>query len=111
MGVTSYLQFVLALVFVLALIGAAAMLARRFGLGHAARPAGRNRRLCIVESLPLDAKHRLILLRRDGVEHLIVLGAASGTVVERGIVAAEIGFGAALRAQEAVITAPTEPTP
>ena len=40
MTATSYVQFVLALLFVLALIGVAAIVARRLGLGHAARPAG-----------------------------------------------------------------------
>ena len=50
----SYVQFALALLFVLALIGAAAIVARRFGLGHAARPAGRRRRLSVEEVLPLD---------------------------------------------------------
>ena len=85
MTVTSYLQFAFALLFVLALIGAAALLARRFGLGHAARPASHRRRLAIEEILPLDGKRRLVLIRRDEVEHLVLLGSASEIVVERGI--------------------------
>ena len=82
----TYLRFVLALVFVLALIGLAAWLARRFGLaGAAALPRGRRRRLAVVESLAVDGKRRLVLVRRDGVEHLILLGTGPDMVVEAGI--------------------------
>jgi flagellar protein FliO/FliZ len=98
MTLISYLQFVLALVFVLALIGVAAIVARRLGLGHAAGPAGRRRRLSIEEVLPLDGKRRLVLLRRDAIEHLVILGPASETVVKHGI-AGTSTFGAVLREQ------------
>lgn len=100
MDVTAYLQFALALVFVLGLIGAAAVLARRLGLGHGVRPAGRSRRLSVVESLSLDPKRRLVLLRRDGVEHLVILGAGGDTVIEQAIGPVDGGFAAALRVQE-----------
>jgi flagellar protein FliO/FliZ len=85
MPLTDYLQFVAALVFVLALIGAAAYVARRFGLGHGARPNPGRRRLAVLESLPLDGKRRLVLIGRDDVAHLVLLGPASETVVEHGI--------------------------
>jgi flagellar protein FliO/FliZ len=98
MTATSYVQFVLALVFVLALIGVAAIVARRLGLGHAAGAAGRRRRLSVEEVLPLDGKRRLVLLRRDAIEHLVILGPGSETVVERGI-AGSSTFAVALREQ------------
>lgn len=103
MTVTSYLQFVLALLFVLALIGTAALLARRLGLGHAPRHPGRKRRLSIEEMLPLDGKRRLLLIRRDAVEHLVLLGPSSEIVVEGGI-AREGAFAAAMREQASAIT-------
>ena len=78
MNPTDYLQFVLALLFVLGLIGLAAMLARRFGLAPTVRPDRGPRRLAVVESIALDGKRRLLLLRRDGVEHLVILGPSSG---------------------------------
>ena len=84
MEVHTYLQFVLALLFVLALIGAAALAARRLGLGHAMR-ISTQRRLAVVEALSLDGKRRLVLLRRDDVEHLVILGPTSETVLERGV--------------------------
>ena len=86
----NYLRFVLALIFVLGLIGSLAMLARRYGLGLRAptRRVGR-RRLSIAEIMPLDAKRRAVLIRRDDVEHLVILGPHGETVVEVGLPAAE----------------------
>lgn len=85
-GFQSYLQFLLALVFVLALFGALVLLARRYGIGHrmATRPNA-TRRLGLVEVMALDSKRRLVLLRRDDTEHLLVLGPEGQTVVESGI--------------------------
>lgn len=82
----TYLRFVLALLFVLALIGLAAWLVRRFGLaGAVVLPRGRQRRLSVVESVAVDGKHRLVLLRRDEVEHLVLLGPGPHLLVESGI--------------------------
>ncbi len=80
----NYLQFSLAFSFVLALIALAALAARRFGLGHAPRRGG-DRRLTVSEMAPLDARHKLVLVRRDTVEHLMVLGPSGATLVETGI--------------------------
>lgn len=81
-----YLRFLVALVFVLGLIGLIAWLAKRFGLaGRLAPTAGRERRLEIVEVRPLDGKRRLVLLRRDSVEHLVLTGADSDLLIETGI--------------------------
>src|SRR5690606_22841728 len=87
MDFATYLNVLVALVAVLALIGALAWLARRYGFGGAIalRPGARERRLAIVEVLPLDARRRLVLVRRDGVEHLILTGATADLVVETGI--------------------------
>ncbi len=86
----SYFRFLLALVFVLALIGVLTWLARRFGVGGGgvARTA-RGKRLRIVEATPIDGRRKLVLLRRDDVEHLVVLGPNAETVVETGIAAPE----------------------
>ena len=82
----TYFQFLLALVFVLALIGLLAWVYRHFALGR--KFPGRPRkesRLGIVEFKNLDAKRKLVLLRRDDTEHLILLGPNSDTLVEAGI--------------------------
>ena len=88
MSLDNYLKFVAALGLVLVLILALAWAARRSGLGGvAAKPRSRSRRLGVVEVLTLDPKRRLVIVKRDGVEHLLLLGAASETVVERGFTA------------------------
>jgi flagellar protein FliO/FliZ len=65
-----------ALILVLGLVLLAARAARRFGLAPgvpgAARGAGR--RLVLVESLALDTRRRLLLLRCDDRELLLVTG-------------------------------------
>jgi flagellar protein FliO/FliZ len=83
-----YLQFLLALIFVLALIGGVAVLARRLGFGFSAPSRqGKTRRLSLIEAIPVDARRRLLLVRRDDTEHLILLGAASETLIESAITA------------------------
>jgi flagellar protein FliO/FliZ len=103
-----YMQFVLALVFVLALIGVLAILARRFGFGYGTPakggPRGRRRRLSVSEIVPLDAKRKLVLLRRDSVEHLVILGPTSETVVETAIAVPPEDFAAAVTAATAAPT-------
>lgn len=90
MDLASYTRFIAALLFVLALIGALAWAARRFGL-VARATVGRKtktRRLDITEVLPVDARRRLVLLRRDDTEHLILLGPERDILIETGIKAA-----------------------
>lgn len=87
MDLGNYVRFVFALVFVLGLIGVLSVVVRRYGLGmaNANMRKGQDRRLSLVEILPLDAKRRAVLIRRDTVEHLVILGPDSETVVESGI--------------------------
>jgi flagellar protein FliO/FliZ len=86
MDLATYVKFAMSLVFVLGLIGLAAAVARRFGPGLGVRgPSAGRRRLAVTEILPLDGKRRLVLVRRDGVEHLLILGPGSETVIERHI--------------------------
>ena len=78
-------QYAMALVFVLALIAVAALAARRWGVAGVIPVAAGRRRLKVCESLALDGRRRLVLIRRDGVEHLLLIGATGETVVERHI--------------------------
>lgn len=82
----TYAQAVLALIFVIGLILVAAWVVRRFGIGgRFAPPPGNRRRLNIVEVAPLDARHKLVMVRRDDIEHLLLIGTGDPLVVERGI--------------------------
>lgn len=88
MEVSAYFQFVMALLFVLALILLIAYGAKKFGLMarvtvNSAKT--RNKRLNIVEILPIDARRKLMLIRRDDVEHLVMLGTERDLVIERDI--------------------------
>ncbi len=88
MEVSTYFQFILALFFVLGLILLIAYGARKFGLMaritiNSAK--SKDRRLNIVEILPVDARRKLMLIRRDDVEHLIMLSAERDIVIERDI--------------------------
>lgn len=46
---------------------------------------GRTRRLGVVETAAVDAKRKLYLIRRDDVEHLVIIGGPVDVVVETGI--------------------------
>jgi len=84
MEAATYLRFVLALVFVLGLIGGLTWLVRRYGVGGRVA-TGRGGRLSVVEVAPVDGKRRLVLLRRDDVEHLVMLSPTHETLIESGI--------------------------
>jgi len=90
-----YLRFALALILVLGLIALLAWLLRRFGMGV---KMTKGRRLGVTEVQMLGPRHRLMLIRRDDVEHLVIVGPASETVVESGIKrpASEQSFAVAL---------------
>ena len=75
-----------ALTLVLALVGFAALAARRIGLTGLVS-AGAGRRLQVVESLMIDARNRAFLLRRDDREHLVVIGPEGARVIETSIAA------------------------
>lgn len=74
-----------AMALVLALMGGLALLLKKLGLGGAALPQPRTRRLKILESLPLDARRRLVIIQRDNRQHLVILGMNGETVVETNI--------------------------
>ncbi|MGF1591700.1 MAG: hypothetical protein ACFCUW_00395 [Kiloniellaceae bacterium] len=88
MELGEYFRFFLALGFVLLLIAGLAALLRRSGFGSrlAISPApGAERRLALVEVRPLDAKRKLVLLRRDDREHLVLLGISGDLLIESDI--------------------------
>ena len=82
---TQYTREGAALALVLALIIFVVWLIRRFGWSSRSTVGGRQRRLRVIEVMGLDAKHRLVLVRRDEVDHLVLIGGASPLVIESGI--------------------------
>ncbi len=83
------LRFFFAFIIVLGLIGGTAFLVRRFGgerLGGTSAARGRQPRLAVIDAAAVDGRRRLILIRRDNVEHLLMIGGPSDVVVEANIV-------------------------
>jgi flagellar biogenesis protein FliO len=84
------LTFFFAFVVVLALIGLAAWLVRRFAGNRLGANANRGRmpRLAVIDAAAVDGRRRLVLVRRDNVEHLLMIGGPTDIVVEQNIVRA-----------------------
>jgi flagellar protein FliO/FliZ len=84
------LTFLFAFIAVLALIGVAAWLVRRFANNRlgANTQRGRMPRLAVIDAAAVDGRRRLVLVRRDNVEHLLMIGGPSDIVVEPNIVRA-----------------------
>ncbi len=63
---------------------------RRFGTGRlgGASARGRQPRLAVIDYASVDGRRRLILVRRDNVEHLLMIGGPTDVVVEPNIVRA-----------------------
>src|SRR2546421_9187064 len=78
------MRFLFAFIVVLGLIALTTWLVRRFGgdrLG-AATGRGRQPRLAVIDAAAVDGRRRLILIRRDNVEHLLMIGGPTDVVVE-----------------------------
>src|SRR5207244_6378109 len=84
------LTFLFAFIAVLALIGVAAWLVRRFATNRLGANTNRGRmpRLAVIDAAAVDGRRRLVLVRRDNVEHLLMIGGPSDLVVEPNIVRA-----------------------
>jgi hypothetical protein len=87
------LTFFFAFVAVLALIGVAAWLVRRFAGNRLGTNTNRGRmpRLAVIDAAAVDGRRRLVLVRRDNVEHLLMIGGPTDIVVEPNIVRAMPG--------------------
>ncbi len=84
-----YSRIVFALLGVLGAIALAALAAKKAGLAQSGFSLARKKRLMLVESLTLDARRRLAIIRCDDKEHLIILGSTGETIVETGMAAVE----------------------
>lgn len=86
----SFWSYGLALIIVLLLIVAAVWLLKL--LFNATSQVGKNKdkRLAVIDTIAVDSKRNLILIRRDDVEHLVLVGGSQDFAVETGIPASEI---------------------
>lgn len=86
-------RFILASFFVLGLLGLFAVFLKKFGQKsflqkyqqkYAKNYAGEGR-ISVLETRYIDAKIKLVLIKRDNVEHLLLLGEGKAVVIETGI--------------------------
>ncbi|MGU9982212.1 flagellar biosynthesis protein FliO [Phreatobacter sp. HK31-P] len=81
--------FIVAFAAVLVLIGLTAWIFRLLrgrGLGIGSGGRGRQPRLAVLDYADVDQRRKLVLIRRDNVEHLLLLGGPTDVVVESSIV-------------------------
>ena len=83
------IYYIIAFIFVIALILIGARLLKGTAKnGNSKAPGflrGREKRLGVIEAASVDGRRRLILLRRDDVEHLIMTGGPVDVLIESGI--------------------------
>jgi hypothetical protein len=86
---SNWLVLIAAALFVVAIATLAVWAFKAFVLGGGRGGSGllrqRDRRLGVVESTVVDACRKLLLVRRDDVEHLIMIGGPVDMLIETGI--------------------------
>ena len=75
-------RFIISLLFVLGLILLIAWGIRKSGLEHKLQKMRKTERLAIVEAIHIDQKNKLVIVKRDDKEHLIMLGATGNLLIE-----------------------------
>lgn len=105
----TWLDFSIIFLVVLALIGMIEWLVRRFGPAR----RGQVHRLAVIDSARIDRRRTLVLIRRDNVEQLVMIGGPNDVVIEQNALRV---IGAPERAQRVVpgpvvrVEFPNEPT-
>jgi flagellar biogenesis protein FliO len=81
-------RFFFAFFVMLVLFGATAWAVRRLGTARlgGGSSRGRRSRLAVIDTASVDGRRRLILVRRDSVEHLLMIGGPIDMVIEPNIV-------------------------
>jgi hypothetical protein len=79
--------FAVPFLLVLGLVGLAALLWQRFrtATGSPTSRRGKQSRLAVIDTAAVDARRRLVLIRRDNAEHLIMIGGPTDIVIEPNI--------------------------
>ena len=83
--IAPYTDYIIAALVIVALLVLTLLIWRAFSQRTRGR---RGQRLGISEYQELDQSRRIVLVRRDNVEHLILIGGPTDVVVESGIGAA-----------------------
>jgi hypothetical protein len=76
-------KFLMAFIVVLAVLGVGTSLVRR--LNRALGPRSGQPRLAVIDAASVNGTRHLVLVRRDNVEHLLLIGGPTDVVVEPNI--------------------------
>ena len=112
----NFIIWTIVLIVIAALSLGAFFLLRNFisggGTGSALFKQRNERRVEVVEHTGIDGKRKLVLIRRDDVEHLLMIGGPVDLVVETGIAAAPrpVAEGVPRQRRNAILPK-TEPEP
>lgn len=83
-GSIDFSRFFLSLAFVVALIWLTAYVVKRSGLDKRLRGAtGGHGRLAVVDTLYLDPKRKLLLVRADAKEYVLLIAGDTATVIDQ----------------------------
>lgn len=88
MEIDQIILAVAALLFLIALVALTVWAFRAFvlsGRGGSGFLRHRDRRLGVIEAAAVDGRRKLLLIKRDDVEHLIMTGGPVDVVIETGI--------------------------
>lgn len=85
-GVTQVIAVILALLAVLLLFSLFVFILKRLMGNNMPQSRNRQPRIAVMDSATVDSRRRLVLIRRDNVEHLILVGGPSDVVVEQNII-------------------------
>src|SRR5437660_12141295 len=83
-------KILLVFIVVVGVLALAPWLMRRFGSQRLTSSGARGRqpRLAVIDEANVDGRRKLVLVRRDNVEHLLIIGGPSDVVIEPNIVRA-----------------------
>jgi hypothetical protein len=86
------LKILFAFIVVLGVLALALWLVRRFGRERLTSAGGRGRqsRLAVIDAANVDGRRKLILIRRDNLEHLVMIGGPSDVLIEPNIARAGV---------------------
>jgi hypothetical protein len=99
----------LAVIIALCVVGLVVVFVMR-ALGRGIKPST-GRRLGIVDAFDLDRHRQLVIIRRDNVEHLIMIGGPNDLVIESDIVRAQPMIGEGRREPMVAPAAAAPPAP
>lgn len=75
-------RWIVATVITFGLMFVAAIYAKKYSMGNKTPFKNTVRRMRILETLHIDAKHKVVIFKQDNKEHTILIGPNSQSVIE-----------------------------